>query len=115
TLELGCGMKDPAGFELRRDRFLVRMGGIEPRDERLRKARLVGRLGEYRRAITMPDVGALPVHLRRIVSDGEINLQQLGIADLRGIVGDPDGLGMAGAFGTYGVIVGVPGRAASVT
>src|SRR5512132_323281 len=49
---------------------------------------------EDRRTILRTDVGTLPVQLRRVVCNGKENLEEIGIRDLRRIVGDLHSLGV---------------------
>src|SRR5438045_9020656 len=91
-------IKSPA-FDSSGDWRLVDMRSIEARDERLGEPSLVGRLREDGGPIAVPDIRTLAVDLGGIMSDREIDLQQSCIADLRRVIGDPHGLGMAGAFG----------------
>src|SRR4029078_2478410 len=88
---------------------------IQPRDECPRKSCLLGGLRKDRRTIAPSDVRSLPVDLRRVMSDGEIDLEELGVADLRRIVGDPDRLGMASAFRAHRIITGILRRAAGIS
>jgi len=52
-------------------------------------------LGEYRRAILRADVVALPIELSRVVGR-EKDVEEVVVAQLIGIEGDPDRLGVAG-------------------
>ena len=54
-----------------------------------------------RGAVRGADIGALTIELSGIVRDGKKDAQQLAIGDLRRIVDDPDGFGMAGGFGDH--------------
>src|SRR6185369_6946818 len=60
-----------------------------------------------RRAILRAGVRALAVQLRRVVHDGEEDLQDLAVADLLRIVLDLDRLGVSGRAGAdHGVVRG---------
>src|SRR5689334_9053313 len=97
-----------------RDRRLEQMSGIEPRDERFGEVRLLGVLRENGGAIAWANVGRLAVHLGRVVRHGEVNLQKLGVADPRRVVGDLHRFGVAGAFGADRVVVGIAAAAAGI-
>ena len=93
---------------------VVGVGALD-RGPGLRFLRLV--LGEDRRAILGADVIALAVELGRVV-DREEDVEQVAIADLVGIEGDADRLGMAGVAAAYllvGRIGGLPAGIAAVT
>ena len=72
---------------------------------------LFGRMGEDHRPVLTADVRTLAVDLGGIVKLEKF-AHQLFIPDLGRIIGDLDGLGMAGPPGGYGFVVGRFGRAA---
>jgi hypothetical protein len=90
------------------------VGGIELGDVGLCDAALLVAGIEDRRAVGGADVGALAVELSGIVGDGEEDAEELAVGDLRGIVDDLDGFGVAGGFGADLVVGGGGGRAAGV-
>ena len=98
-LMIRLGRIEATAFDPRRDGRLVNVRGVQPRDEGPGEALLARRLGKDGRAVAWPDIGALAVHLRWVVRDGEVDLQQLRVVDLRRVVRDPDYFGVPGAFG----------------
>src|SRR6185503_6929567 len=69
---------------------------LSPRERMLRFLFLLRVLRADRRSILRADVVALPIQLRRIMR-GEKDVEEIGIADLVRIEGDPDCLGVSGA------------------
>ena len=66
------------------------------------------------RAVLAPGVGALPIELRRVVSDGEEDLEKLAIGDPRRVVGDLDRFGVTGFAAADEFILGGGSRASRV-
>ena len=62
---------EAAILDARRDRAREAAGLVELRDIAPRHFALAGILREDRRAVVAPDIGALAIHLCRIVRDGE--------------------------------------------
>ena len=91
VLVIGFGGEEWATLNPGRDRPLR----AQLRDEAGCNLPLRGVLREDRRAIARSNVGALPVHLRGVVGNREIDLQQLRVTDLARVEADPDRLGMA--------------------
>src|SRR3954447_7490723 len=111
---IGFGWKEAAALDLRRDRCLEHVRRVQPRNERLREGSLLGRSRKDGRTVAGTDIGTLPIYLRRVVCDGEINLQQLCVANLRRIVRNLYGLGVPSPFGADRIIPGVLAVASSI-
>src|SRR5437868_15503768 len=62
----------------------------------------------------MPDVGTLPVHFGWVMGNREIDLQQLGIADLGRVEGDLNRFGVARSLRADGVVAGIGSRSAGI-
>src|SRR5436305_13745800 len=82
-------------------------------DRLARLAVLLVALREDRRAILGADVIALAIELRRVVGREE-DIQQIVVAELLRIEGDPDRFGVAGVAAAYLLIGGAGDRAAGV-
>ena len=78
-----------------------------------RGALLLGRVVEDRRAVLRPDVGTLPVPLRRVVH-GEEGLEQLLVGDLVRVVLETHRLGVTRLVRADLLVGGLLGRAAGV-
>src|SRR3954454_5586281 len=98
----GAGRLDAGGYRPVVDVGLIELRDVGPGDPLLLRA---GR--EQRRAVLRADVRALAIALGRVVSDGEVDLQDTAVADPARVVGDLDRLRVAGAAGAHG---GVRGR-----
>src|SRR4051812_19444499 len=99
------GRIEAAALDPGSNRRLEQMSGSESGDECLGEASLLGILREDRRPVAGADIGRLTVHLRRVVRDSEVDLEELSIADAGGIVGDLHRFRMTGSFGTDGVVI----------
>ena len=81
-------IKTPAGLDPRDNRPIERVRLVELRDIGLRRRGLLIADRENCRAILGSRVRSLAVQLRRIMSHGEIDLQDAAVTDLAGIEGD---------------------------
>src|SRR5690348_13710531 len=86
---------------------------VGPGNGLARLALLVFILREDGRPVLRPNVVALTVELRRVMS-GEEDVEQFVIADLLGIEGDADRLGMTRIPAAHLLVGGVGDRAAGV-
>ena len=89
-LMLGLRDIEAARFDPRRDRFAIFVRRFELSEELLHRIALLLILREDGGAVSRPYVGSLPVHLSWIVGDVEEDFQQLVVANLRGVEGDPN-------------------------
>src|SRR3546814_17584207 len=85
-LMIGLGWVEAAAFEPRHDRHLEGVRARQLRDIRSRRLLLRCRLREDRRTIARPAIRPLPVELRGIVSDREIDAKQRAVrSEERGV------------------------------
>ena len=70
---------------------------------------------EDRGAILRAGIGALPIEFGGIVSDGEEDAEKFSVGDLRRVVGNLDGLGVAGVAVADEFVLGGVGCAAGVS
>src|SRR4051794_38105356 len=97
----GAGGLDPGGYRPIVDMGLIELCDVGPGYPFLLRA---GR--EQRRPVLRADVGALAIALRRIVGDGEVDLQDAAVADPARVKGDLDRLRVTGPAGAQGRVRG---------
>src|SRR5262249_60947808 len=100
---------------LRHDRPLVDARLVELRDVVLRDLLLRFALRENLRAILRAGVGPLAVELRRIVRDGEVDLQDLAVGDFAPVERHAHAFGVGRAARADDVVRGIFLRTAGIT
>src|SRR5712692_959807 len=98
------GIEGLEGFDFRDYGPGVNLRRVELRDVGLSDALLLRAGVEDGRAVLRAGIRTLAIPLRGIVRDGEKNLQELAVAELRWIIGDADGFGVAGKAQGYALV-----------
>ena len=113
VLVVGLGVVEAfEGSDLGDDGLVEDVGGIELGDVGGADFALLVVDVEDRGTVGGADVGALAVELGGVVDDGEEDAEERAVGDLRGVIDDLDGLGVAGGFGGD-LVIGGGGRGAS--